>query len=211
MENKRLSWLDENAVKAAAKAINEGKIGVGDTDTIPGLFAACTAQGVARLNAIKERSDKPYLMILGSQDGLFSFIKQPLKFQIEKLMENFWPGPLTIILPAQEDIPAYLQSKDGGIAIRVPKHEKMRELALLCGGLLSTSANFTGKPAPETLDQVEPGIADMAAFILYDPDYTGSDTPSTIIDATGKQLRLVRQGAISLDELEAVAGVPFIR
>ncbi len=211
MENKRFSWFDDEALKVAVKAVNEGKIGVGDTDTVPGLFAGCTSMGVAQLNAIKERFDKPYLILLGSRDSVFSFIKQPLSIQIETLMKKYWPGPLTLILPAQEDIPAYLQSKQGGIAIRIPEHPQVRALALACGGVLSTSANFAGKPTPKTLGEVEPHMYEVSAFVLYDPHHQASDQPSTILDVTGNQIRVVREGAIPVEELEAVAGCSFIR
>lgn len=211
MEKKRLSWNDNESLDIAIRAIDEGEVGVGDTDTVPGLFAACTARGVAQLNAIKERSDKPYLVLVGSPDVLFSFVKQPLSIQVEKLMKVFWPGPLTLVLSAQEDLPAYLQSKQGGIAIRIPEHARVRELALRCGGVLSTSANFGGKPTPETLEEVDPRINQMAAFILRDPDHVAGGKPSTILDVTGNQIRIIREGAIAVDELEAVAGTPFIR
>ena len=211
MEKRRCPWGDENALNEAAKAINEGHVVIGDTDTVPGLFAACTARGVAQLNAIKERSDKPYLLLLDSKDALFSFVKQPLLLQSERLMEKFWPGPLTLILAAQEDIPTYLQSKEGGIAIRIPQHAQIRQLAHLCGGLLSTSANFTGEPTPKTLDEVDERMLVMAACIMSDPHHEVSDIPSTILDATGTQIRVVREGIIPIDELEAAVGTPFIR
>lgn len=211
MEKKRMSWHDKEALESAAKALSEGKIGVGDTDTVPGLFAACTANGVAQLNAIKGRSDKPYLLLLGSYDALVSFVKQPISLQIEKLIENFWPGPLTLVLQAQEDIPTYLQSKQGGIAIRIPEDPSVRELALRCGGVLSTSANLGGKPTPKTLEEVDAEIVQMASFVLYDVNAKGCDKPSTILDVTGNQIRVIRAGAIPVEELEAVMGTSFIR
>lgn len=206
-----MSWGDKKAIDFAVKALLDGKVGIGDTDTVPGLFAACTALGVAQLNAIKGRSDKPYLVLLGSRDALSSFIKQPNSIQIEKLMENFWPGPLTLVLEAQEDIPSYLQSRQGGIAIRIPERPWIRELAIRCGGVLSTSANLGGKPTPEILEEVDPQIAQMASFILCDDGEKHHNKPSTILDVTGNQIRVIREGAISIKELEALMGVPFIR
>lgn len=211
MKEKRLSWQNEKDVEIAAKALQEGEIVVGDTDTVPGIFAACTALGVAKLNAIKERSDKPYLILLGSRDSLLLFIKQPSSIQIEKLIEKFWPGPLTLIFQAQEDIPTYLQSRQGGIAIRVPEHPGVKELALRCGGVLSTSANLGGKPTPETLQEVDLQIVQMASFVLCDERGISSDKPSTILDVTGKQIRVIREGAIPVEELEALVGAAFIR
>jgi L-threonylcarbamoyladenylate synthase len=151
------------------------------------------------------------LVLVGSLDALFSFVKQPLSIQLETLVEKFWPGPLTLILPAQEDLPAYLQSKTGGIAIRIPEDPRLRALALRCGGVLSTSANVGGKSTPTTLDEVEPGITQMLSFILFDPNHAGGDKPSTILDVTGKQIRVIREGAVSVDELEGLAGATFIR
>lgn len=211
MDKMKWSWDDQNAIKEAARAINEGHIVIGDTDTVPGLFAACTAKGVAQLNAIKERSDKPYLLLLDSREALVSFVKQPILVQVERLMESFWPGPLTIILQAQEDVPTYLQSKEGGIAIRIPESPHIRQLAHACGGLLSTSANFTGNPTPKTVDEIDERMCAMAACIIVDPQHKVSELPSTILDATGSQIRVVREGAISIDELEAAVGMPFIR
>ncbi len=211
MDQRRGSWDDQSALKEAVRAINDGHIVIGDTDTVPGLFAACTAKGVAELNAIKGRSDKPYLLLLDSKEALISFVKQPLLLQAERLMETFWPGPLTLILQAQEDIPTYLQSKEGGIAIRIPQDTRIAQLAHECGGLLSTSANFTGGQTPKTLDEVDKRMLAMAACIMFDPHHTVSNIPSTILDATGAQIRVVREGAIPIGELEAAVGTLFIR
>lgn len=211
MEKKRMTWLDHNALKKAVDAINTEKIVVGDTDTVPGLFAACTAKGVAQLNAIKERSDKPYLVLLGSREALLSLVKQPLSLQVETLIKHYWPGPLTLVLPAQEDIPEYLQSKQHGIAVRIPEHVYVREWALHCGGLLSTSANFAGKPAPSTLDELDPKIKEMAALELYDSEQMPRDKPSTILDATGSHIRVIREGSIPIKELEVLLGAAFLR
>lgn len=211
MEKKRFSWDDNEALSAAIKAIGEGEIGIGDTDTVPGLFAACTADGVTQLNAIKGRSDKPYLVLVGSRDALFSFIKQPISLQVEKLMKECWPGPLTLVLPAQEDVPVYLQSKAGGIAIRIPEHPRVRELALRCGGVLSTSANFAGMPTPPSLNDLDPLLAQKASFILYDSNHVVGRKPSTILDATMPHLRLLREGALSVDDLEILVGATILR
>ena len=211
METRRWSWDDENGLKEAAKAINEGHIVIGQTDTVPGLFAASTAKGVAQLNAIKERSDKPYLLLLDSKDALFSFVKQPLSLQVEKLIEKFWPGPLSIVFQAQEDVPSYLQSKVGGIAIRIPEHVYIRQLAHACGGLLSTSANFTGEPTPNAMDDVDERLLAVAACVMIDLHQESSNAPSTILDATGSQIRVIREGIIPIKELEAAVGSPFVR
>lgn len=210
MSKKEWSWQDEKCLKEAVNAINNEKIIVGDTDTVPGLFAACTANGVLQLNTIKERSDKPYLLLIGCRDVLVSFIKQPLSPAVEKLAEHFWPGPLTLILPAQEDVPSYLH-RHGGIAVRIPEHAYIRELAHQCKGVLSTSANLAGQETPKNVGDVSEKIMNVAALVLHNGTTQSEGQPSTILDATGDRIKVIREGAISIEMLEQVAGAEFVR
>ncbi|KKP36193.1 MAG: Translation factor SUA5 [candidate division TM6 bacterium GW2011_GWF2_32_72] len=194
---KKMYWEDDKAVDLVASALERGLV-VGSSDTIPGLLAPLTEAGFEALNAIKRRSDKPYLILIGRFDSLNDFLvsEQGVFGQIEKLKKAFWPGPLTLILKAKDKIPAFLASKDGNIAIRMPNHVYLQSLLKKFPGLFSTSANFSGEPVPEFVDQISKEMVDHVELVVKDRVEKGGILPSTIVDCTGDEIKVVREGAI---------------
>ena len=200
-------WNDEESRDEIASMLRSGRIIAGSSDTVMGLFATLTQSNHDKLNAIKQRSDKPYLILIGDKQKAKLFTHVLNSPQIEKIIEKFWPGPLTIIVPAKKDLPEFMQSKEGTIALRVPQHEGLHDLLKDFDGLFSTSANKAGEPIPCTIDEIDPSIKNHVAALVLNAEENKVCTPSTILDCTQDCIQLVREGAISRDELAKVVPI----
>lgn len=211
---KRYSWLDDAAINQMSAILRRGGVLAGSSDTVFGLLALASNEDKQRLNAIKERSDKPYLVLARSLDEVKKLVVDGQLLQIEKLLEQCWPGPLTVIFNPSfyaESLYAPFPSvptRKWTIAIRVPKHAGLQKLLAQTGPLFSTSANKAGQPTPTTLDQMDQSILNQVDGVVMDADGQSStlSAPSTIIDATGDKLVMVREGAYSKAELMSKLG-----
>lgn len=205
MAKNQLLWQDPGSIDRLDYALKSGEIVLISSDTVLGLSASLTLAGFEALNRIKGREKKPYLIILSDKRQLERYCSIAISSRIEQLMAQCWPGPLTLILPARPDIAPFLTRGGASIAIRIPAHAPLLELLSRVGGLFSTSANIAGGPIPETLDQVDPTILDQVGLVVTDGK-EGSTTPSTLLDCTTDQIRLVRQGAYAISDLEKICG-----
>ncbi|MFI5332663.1 MAG: L-threonylcarbamoyladenylate synthase [Candidatus Babeliales bacterium] len=201
MKSFQLWWQDPATVSRMVKALQQGQVVVGTSDTVVGLLADATQEGFQALNQIKGRVDKPYVVLIASSDKLTHFVQTPLTSQVQKLIASCWPGPLTLVLPTKTGIGQFL-APSGSIALRVPKHEGLLALLPHFEGVYSTSANLSGHPVPATLDELDPGIREKVAYVVGDKNEVSTVVPSTIIDCTGEQLKVIREGAYSIAELE---------
>jgi len=120
-------------------------------------------------------------------------------------MEAYWPGPLTIILHAQPSLAWDLGETGGTVALRVPRHPVALALLLRTGPMAVTSANRTGGPAATTVEGAEWQLGSSVAIYL-DGGATPIGEASTIVDATGERVRVVREGALTRDEIALVTG-----
>ncbi|MFC4264349.1 L-threonylcarbamoyladenylate synthase [Arthrobacter cryoconiti] len=190
----------------AQKAIAAKQLVVIPTDTVYGVAAdAFSPQAVAMLLAAKGRGRNmppPVLMPrIGTMDGLATEIPDDAR----KLAEKYWPGPLTLILHAQPSLTWDLGETVGTVALRVPDDQLALDLLTLTGPLAVSSANRTGQPAGQTGAAAREQLAESVEVYLDDGfrPVEGSDgVPSTIVDATGLRLRVVRLGGISLEEIQ---------
>lgn len=196
------TWNDENIIEKIAKTLIGGGVVLSTTDTVLGLLTCANEQGIKRLNDIKYREKKPYLVILNNFDQIRDTLKTNFMIQIETIGKKFWPGPITLILSLQREIYNDLGLFQKTIAVRVPAHDGLRTLAAACGPLLSTSANVTGDPIPRTIDEVDPMIKKSVDLIVVSQQ--SSIIPSTILDCTSYPFKVIRQGTISLEQLKEV-------
>lgn len=199
---KNLTWNDENIIEKIAKTLIGGGVLLSTTDTVLGLLACANEQGIKRLNDIKCRENKPYLVILNNFDQIRDTLKTNFMIQIETIGKKFWPGPITLILSLQREIYNDLSLFQKTIAVRVPAHDGLRKIAAACGPLLSTSANLTGQSIPRTIDEVDSSIKKSVDLIVISEQ--SSIMPSTILDCTCYPFKVVREGAISLEQLKEV-------
>jgi hypothetical protein len=119
------------------------------------------------------------------------------------LVEAFWPGPLTLVCHQQSSLQWDLGDTRGTVAVRMPDHEVAREILERTGPLAVSSANKTGMPAATDADQAEDMLGEDVAVIIDAGESPGGEA-STIVDVTGSQGRVLRRGALSLDDLNAV-------
>jgi L-threonylcarbamoyladenylate synthase len=202
----KLLWSQPQTTEILAYALKQGQLVVGSSDTVLGFLADVTPAGFARLNSIKQRAQKPYLILIGSKDKIDLFASMPLSGAAQKLVAACWPGPLTLIIKASEDLPDFMISPLGTVAIRMPAHDGLLELLQQFDGLFSTSANLTGQPVPATLEQLDARIIQSLAYIVDDAKPQQAEVPSTIIDCSKVIPVIVREGAYSRTLLAKVLG-----
>src|SRR5688572_904245 len=117
-------------------------------------------------------------------------------------MDHFWPGALTLVLPRDPDVVADLGDDEATIGLRSPDHEVARALCGRVGPLATTSANLHGQPTATTAAEVEELFCPAVPVVLDDGTCAGS--PSTVVDCTGEEPKLLREGRIPWSEIAAV-------
>ncbi|HVW99590.1 MAG TPA: L-threonylcarbamoyladenylate synthase [Candidatus Babeliaceae bacterium] len=183
------------------------------TDTVLGLATSLSYQGFVQLNKIKQRSNKPYLILIGDLNEALTFSHKESSALIQKLGQACWPGPLTIIAKPNPLIPNFLLSYEETIALRVPHHKGLLEILQQIPALFSTSANEAGKPIPHSIAHVQTSILSQLNYSIVDthilPSQILSIVPSTIVDVTKGNAHLVRLGSYTKQELEQRTGIEF--
>jgi len=198
-----LHWENQHDLERAALLLQQGEVIVGSSDTVLGLLSAVSEQGYQNLNSIKRRTEKPYLILLDSPATLATYASMPLQGWVTTLTQQFWPGPLTIIIKAREGVPDWMQAADGTIAVRVPDHKGIRALVARIGPLFSTSANLSGELVPDRFQDISSVLTNrVAAFI--DDSRPPSPQPSTIVDCTGEFPMIIREGAIPATDIMTI-------
>jgi L-threonylcarbamoyladenylate synthase len=189
---------DIEMVRRAAAMIRAGGVVAYPTDTLYGLAAdPRNADAVARLFAVKARAaDQAIPLIATDLRQVERDVGRPTDLA-RRLASKFWPGPLTLIIAASPAIQPSVHGGSGRVAVRVPDHAVARMLAAECGcAITSTSANLAGQPAPGRADEIVPPLRDCLAALL-DGGPTAGGRPSTIVDATGPEPVLVREGVVA--------------
>lgn len=195
------------AIDEAVAAVSRGALVVLPTDTVYGIGAdAFTPRAVQALLDAKGRGRQmppPVLMPdVRTLDGLATDVPA----EARALAEAFWPGGLTLIVRAQPSLAWDLGETHGTVALRVPDHPSALALLRRTGPMAVSSANRTGSPAAVTAQDALDQLGDAVAVYLDAGDAPGQ-VASTIVDATGPTLRLVRAGALTLEQLAEVAPV----
>jgi L-threonylcarbamoyladenylate synthase len=198
----------EGGLAAAKQAIGRGRLVVMPTDTVYGIAAdAFDPAGVRRLLRAKGRSRRvPTPVLIASADTLRALATKVTP-EARQLSQAFWPGALTIICRQQPTLQWDLGDTRATVAIRVPDHPDALELLAETGPLAVSSANVHGEPPATTIDEAYEQLGEKVAVYLDAGPTTGA-VASTIVDATGDALRVVREGVISLEQLrEAVPAI----
>ena len=181
----------------AAAALRAGKPVIFPTDTVFGLGVAVNhAPSPEELYQLKQRSsDKPIAWLVGSIDDLARYGKNVSAEALE-LARAHWPGALTLIVEASDEVPPAYRSAAGTIALRVPNDPTARTLIEQVGPLATTSANISGEPAPTRTEELSPALTACVATVAGEA--LGGHA-SAVVDCTQTPVRVVRQGAIALD------------
>lgn len=195
------------AIDEAVNAISRGGLVVLPTDTVYGIGAdAFDEEAVAALLAAKGRGRQmpPPVLVgeIATLDGLATDVPDVAR----RLVEAFWPGGLTVILRAQPSLQWDLGDTGGTVALRMPDHPAALALLKRTGPLAVSSANKSGSPAALDVADANQQLGDSVAVYL-DGGQAPGGVASTIVDATGPTLRIVREGAVTLEALREVADV----
>lgn len=191
----------EAAIDAAVVAIAAGECIVLPTDTVYGIAAnAFDADAVQRLLHAKQRGrDMPPPVLVADLFGLRSLAEE-VGPELETLAGAFWPGALTVVVNAQPSLRIDLGERGGTIAVRIPDHAFTRDLLRATGPLAVSSANVSGEPAATTIDEARSQLKKSVSVYL-DGGPADGGVASTIIDLTGDDPRILREGALTRAQL----------
>ncbi|MCB0178827.1 MAG: threonylcarbamoyl-AMP synthase [Anaerolineae bacterium] len=190
------------AIKLARRLLREGEVVALPTDTVYGLGAnAFERIAVRQIFKLKQRPpDKPIPVFIYQIDDL-NLVARHVPNRAWPLLQEFWPGPLTVVLPKVAALPDDVTVGQDTVAVRIPDHPVSLELVIKFGRPLAvTSANLSGQPTPPTAQ----GVADQlgpALPLVLDGGPSPSSQPSTIIDLSTDPPRLLRQGPITIEAL----------
>ncbi|HEM3356941.1 TPA: threonylcarbamoyl-AMP synthase [Streptococcus suis] len=179
------------------------------TETVYGLFAqALNEDAVNRVYQLKQRPrDKAMNLNVSNLNDIY-FFSQNTPFFLEKLYNRFMPGPLTIILKANENVPFWVNSGLDTVGFRLPNHEQTLRLISETGPLIGPSANISGNESGKKFSDIQAQFSVDLPGIEDDQALTGID--STILDLSGQKARILRQGAISREEIQkAIPEIEF--
>ena len=192
------------ALNAASLAVQRGQVIVIPTDTVYGVAAdAFDADAVAALLAVKGRGREMPPPVLVSTATTLDALAVDIPDYARALVKEFWPGPLTVVCKQQASLRWDLGDSRGTVAVRMPDHEIALELLERTGPLAVSSANKTGQVPATDADVAEEMLGEYVALIVDGGPTPGSEA-STIVDVTTTPGRVLRTGALSLDELNAV-------
>jgi L-threonylcarbamoyladenylate synthase len=191
------------AFKHAVDVLKNGGLVAFPTDTVYGLATMLTdEEAVERLYIAKGRSNERAIAVLiGRIADLDQFVGS-LPTPADWLIQRFWPGPLTLVLQGLPNLPENL-APGGQVGVRMPKHPVALRLLLEVGPLAVTSANLTGRPFAATAQQVLEQLQGRIHLVL-DGGTIADSIPSTIVDLTSENPEVVREGAISRQEILVV-------
>ncbi|MDZ8084154.1 MAG: L-threonylcarbamoyladenylate synthase [Nostoc sp. DedQUE12b] len=173
------------------------------TDTVPAL--AAVPEEAALIFAAKQRSqDKPLILMAASAEDLWPYVKgSENEYKVwQELADKYWPGGLTLVLPASERLPKVMNPIDPTtIGIRVPNSAIAQTILAQTGPLATTSANFSGQPPLQTMTEIETQFPQVLTLTTteHQGEITGMGIPSTVAKWTGINWQILRQGAIELE------------
>ena len=192
----------EEARLLAADVVRRGRLLAFRTDTFYGVGAdPFNPDAVRRIDELKGREGKPILVLVSDRAWAERLTKArgPL---FDALSERLWPGPLTLVLAADERLPVELTAGTGTVGVRYPADEAVCHFVEACGGVLTaTSANPAGRPPARSAHKV------LAAFpvgldLIVDGGETAAEKPSSVVDISGSEARLIREGALAWREVQ---------
>ncbi len=176
-----------------AQLKNDG-VGVIPTDTLYGLVgSALSEKAVERVYALRKRDlDKPCIVLISSTDELFPFGIEVTPYLKEQCAQ-YWPGPVSIVMPVTSDFLAYLHRGTKTVAFRMPKDEKLLALIKEVGPLIAPSANLQGKEPAHTVAEAKDYFGDSVDFYVDGGERNGA--PSAVIVFDGPMMKVLRDGA----------------
>jgi len=196
---------DETAIRRAIQVLKGGGLVVFPTDTVYGVGAhAFMPEAVEKLYTAKIRPrDKAIPILLARVEDL-NLVAEEIPEVAWELMERFWPGGLTLVLPKKAAVPDMVTAGQPNVAVRVPDHPVPQALIEGLGApLAATSANLSGHPSPITAEEVRAELGGRIELIL-DGGRCPGGIPSTVLDLTADPPAILRQGAVAAEAIKAI-------
>src|SRR5687768_17449985 len=193
---------NEETRSEAVRIIAKGGVIAFRTDTFYGLGAdPLNRTAITRIRELKGREDdKPILLLVSDADEVDRFIEQSEFFKM--IARSKWPAPLTLIGYSRAEVPIELTAGTRSVGLRLPDDDRVRALVRACGGALTaTSANVSGQPPARTAREVEYYFPEGLDLIIDGGESTAIE-PSTVLDVSGSEPFLIREGAISREQLK---------
>ncbi|GAB6689809.1 L-threonylcarbamoyladenylate synthase [Streptococcus uberis] len=183
--------------------LNNGGALVLPTETVYGIFAkALDETAVNHVYQLKKRPrDKAMNLNVADYQTILEFSKEQPSY-LKDLFEAFLPGPLTIILKANNKVPVWINSGKSTVGFRLPNHSLTADLIKKTGPLIGPSANISGNESGKEFASIQAAFDHEVAGYEDDQAITGQD--STIVDLSGEKAKILRQGALTVDELKKV-------
>lgn len=196
---------EDKPLVLAAEVIQAGGVIVYPTETLYGIGSnAWDGSAIAKIRALKYRTEqKPILVIARSQEQV-RLLAEEISPLAQRFIDAFWPGPLTLVFKASNQVPDLLSRGTGTIGVRVPSSAVCLRLLELAGcPLTSSSANLSGQPPLMTVGEIQRAIP-KGIDLFLDGGQLPPSRPSTVLDVTGDVARILRKGAISEGRLRVI-------
>ncbi|MGB8213692.1 MAG: L-threonylcarbamoyladenylate synthase [Anaerolineales bacterium] len=206
MKTELLSAQDPNALLQALAVLRSGGLVAFPTDTVYGVGALVfDGAAVERIYAAKGRPVEKAIPVLLADPADLAKVTLQVPDTAGRLAARFWPGALTLVVPKHPCLPESV-SATATVGVRVPDHAVARALLRAAGPLAVTSANLSGQASPSTAQEVFTQLGGRIALIL-DGGKTPGGTPSTVVDCSGSEPHVLREGPIAEAEIRAVLGL----
>ena len=206
--NRKILKADMTGIRHVSQVILQGGIAAFPTETFYGLGAdARNEESLQKIFQIKGREEnKPLLLLIGDREWLTGLARY-IPPVAERLMEKFWPGPLTLVFEASPLLSSLLTGGTGTVGVRLSPHPIAQALVRAVGrAITATSANFSGQPSASVAAEVFRAMGTRVDAIL-DGGQTKGGLGSTVLDVSSPAPRIIRQGVISRPELVPFLGV----
>lgn len=205
MKTEILPAESNETISRALAILQAGGLVAFPTDTVYGVGAlAFDGKAIESIYAAKDRPVEKAIPILISDVVDLAKVALDIPQAANKLAFRFWPGPLTILVPKRADLPESV-SATATVGVRIPDHEVARALLRAAGPMAVTSANISGAQSPITAEEVHQQLGGRIPLII-DGGRTPGGVPSTLVDCTSPELRILREGPVGLAELLSALG-----
>ena len=197
-----LKLEDGRALEDAISVLQRGGVIAFPTDTVYGIGASLDhPEALRRIYDLKGRAAHKPLPILVSRPEVVHRLSPEVDQRLIALAQFFWPGALTVVMPAAEHLPAEVKAPDNTIGVRLPNHSIPLSIAEHAGGAIATtSANISGQDAAHTATEIQDAFGGSIDIIL-DGGFSPESNPSTVVRSSNQEIEILREGAIPSDEI----------
>lgn len=188
------------SIQRALEVLQKGRLVAFPTDTVYGLGAlAFDGNAVESIYFAKDRPVEKAIPVLIGDHAELEKVSNNISDVVHKLVSQFWPGPLTVVVPKKATLPEAVSASET-VGVRIPDHQVARALLRSTGPMAVTSANISGQPSPSTAQEVFEQLNGRIDLII-DGGKTPGGVPSTLVDCTGSEIKVLREGPISLEQI----------